>query len=180
MIGSACWSVGAPGHRGVAIAARQIRAGPPRSRQILADQLQAVAQLQHEPGVDDVLGGGAPVHVAAGIALAGLGQRLDQRHDRIAGQLGAACRIASRSKRRDVRLGGDLLGRLGRDQAEPGLSAGERRLDVEHALQARLVREHRPHRGRREQAAVDAESTGETDTFPSCSRSGSSAAPRIA
>ena len=65
--------MGAPGHRGVPVAARQIREGRPGAVQILPDQLEPVAQLQHEPGVDDVLGGGAPMDVATGIARAGAG-----------------------------------------------------------------------------------------------------------
>ena len=154
VIGSACWSVGAPGHRGVAVAPGEARQGRLYPVQFLADQIEGVAQLQNQRGVDDVLGRGTPVHVAAGIARAGLAERLDQGHDRIADQLRA---LADRPQIEagDIRLRGDLLGRLGRDQPELRLGARERRLDVQHALQARLVGEHGAHRGRREQAAVD-------------------------
>ena len=82
--------VGAPGHRRVAVAARQVDQGSLAARQILVDQLERLAQLQHQPGVHDVLSRRAPMHPAAGVARAGLAERFDQRHDGIADQLGAA------------------------------------------------------------------------------------------
>ena len=82
--------VGAPGHRRVAVAARQVDQGRLAARQILVDQLERLTQLQHQAGVHDVLSRGAPMHPAAGVARAGLAERFDQRHDRIADQLGAA------------------------------------------------------------------------------------------
>ena len=113
--------VGAPGHRGVPVAARQSLERRLDAPQILPDQLETVAQLQHERGVDDVLGGGPPVHVAAGIARARMAQSLDERHDGIADQLGV---LADRRQieARDVGVGSDLRRRLppGSGRAAPG------------------------------------------------------------
>ena len=146
--------VGAPGHRGIAMAARQGGERRSDAGEVGADQIETVPDLEHEPGVDDVLRGGAPVDVAAGVARAGLGERLDQRHDRIAGELGAGA-DRGEIEARQLRLGADLGRGLGGDQAEARLRPGERRLDLEHALQARLVGEGGAHRGGAEQIAVD-------------------------
>ena len=56
-------------------------------RQIGLDERQRVADLQHRGGVHDVLGGGAPVHVAAGIAAL-LGELVHDADDRIADEVG--------------------------------------------------------------------------------------------
>ena len=40
--------VGAPGHRRVAVTARQVDQGSLAARQILVDQLERLAQLQHQ------------------------------------------------------------------------------------------------------------------------------------
>ena len=43
--------------------------------------------LEHQPGVGDILGGGAPVHVAPGLAVAQIGQLAHQRDERMPGEV---------------------------------------------------------------------------------------------
>ena len=68
--------VGTPGHRRVAVAACQVDQGSLGARQILADQVQRRAQLQHQAGIHDVLGRRSPVHIATGVARAHLARAL--------------------------------------------------------------------------------------------------------
>ena len=111
------------------------------------------AQLEHERGVDDVLAGRAPVHVArrARIGLGDLGgERIDQRDGDIAGGGG---RFA---QRRDVvafgaRRLGDRVDGARRNDADLRLGARQRDLEIEHALQARAIVERRAHGRARDQ-----------------------------
>ena len=87
--GDACCSHVRPAQHRVAMrvapAWRAHRARRARSASI---ERERIAQLQHEPGVDDVLAGRAPVHVAARLGVGGgdaARQRGDQRNREVAG-----------------------------------------------------------------------------------------------
>ena len=99
------------------------------------------AQLEHQRGIDDVLAASAPMHEARGLLVVPANldrQRIDYGKGDVARGAG------SLQKRRDVVAVGlaglaDLDGRGCRDHADRGLGAGKRRLEVEHALQARPI-----------------------------------------
>ena len=109
---------GAPGQRRVGMPFGLVRQDLGKTLQILLEQGQRTAQLQHQAAVHGVLAGGAEMHVA--LVQFGAAGRLDRRHRRRGNHLGA---------------------RLG---------AGQGGLEVEHALQAAAVGEHRAHRRRHE------------------------------
>ena len=79
--------MGAAGHRRVAMAPGEIGEMAAHRRQILLDQLQAGADLEHHGGVHDVLGRRTPMQPAPGLAGA-VGELADQWQDRIADILG--------------------------------------------------------------------------------------------
>ena len=103
-----------------------------------------VAHLQDGRGVHDVLRGGAPVRPAAGLAR-GARQTGDQADHRIADIARAGGKFLG-VEVLDPGGSGDRFGRVGRDDAEPRLHPGQRRLDVEHALEVGALVEHRAHR----------------------------------
>src|SRR6266581_1994755 len=94
------------------------------------------AYLEELAGLRDVLGRGAPVHVAAGITLADAIQRPDQRHQRMAGlrQAGAHGREVQIL---EMRLADDLASGAFGDNAQLGLRLRQGRLHVEPRLEAR-------------------------------------------
>ncbi|MNE36651.1 hypothetical protein D3C80_1304700 [compost metagenome] len=106
------------------------------------------AQLQHQAAVHGVLAGGAEVHVALGLGVHGgdlPAEGLDQRDRRVAGAGDGD------GQRFDVigfgtAGGGDGRHGGGRDQPDRRLGARQRGLEIEHALQATAVAEHRTHR----------------------------------
>ena len=111
------------------------------------------AQLEHERGIDNVLAGGAPVHVARGLGV-GLGdfggQCLDERN----GHSGGLDRLLA--ERRDVITLGvrgfrDRIDAGCRDHPDGGLGARQRHLDIEHVLQPRAIIEDGTHRRARHQ-----------------------------
>ena len=105
------------------------------------------AKFEHLGGVDDVLGGGAPVHIAGGCGI-GLGdfggERLDQRARDVAG---ADSLLAEPSEVVAVgRAGrGNRIDRRGRNDTDGRLGAGERHFEIEHALHARPIIEDQTH-----------------------------------
>ena len=112
------------------------------------------AHLEELARLGDVLGGGAPVHVAAGVSLAGAVQRPHQRNQRM-----TRSRQPLPDRRQiqegEVRLADNLpRGSLGND-AQLALRLGERGLDVQPGLKARRLGEQRPHAG-----VVDPEGRG--------------------
>ena len=137
--------------RGPAVASGERHVGGDRAIEVRDQRVDAGAQLQHRGGIDHVLLGRTEMDVAGGvrILLGDVGrQGFDQRREDIAGAR------RRRGDRRDIEaldLGGrrDRLDRLVRDDADGGLRAGERRLEVQHALQARAVVDDGPHRGAR-------------------------------
>ncbi len=81
--------MGAARHRRVAVAPRQVGEDAAQRGDIFLDDRKAVAHLQDDGGVHDVLRGRAPMHIAAGLAAL-LCQLVDQRQDRIADDVGLA------------------------------------------------------------------------------------------
>ena len=120
--------VGAAGHRRVAMAPGEVGEVAARGCEVGFDEVEAGADLQHHGGIHDVLGGGPPVQPAPGLPGA-LGELAHQGKDRIADGLGFALeageveRLGMFADR--VRRRGDLRRRLGRNDPEPGLGAGE-------------------------------------------------------
>ena len=139
--------------RGAAMLAGERREAVDRAIEVVDQRIDGGAQFEHQRGVDDVLAGGAPMHVARRlrILLGDLGgQRLDERRNHRAGLDGLA------AERLDVialgaRRFGDRIDAGYRDDAERGLGARQRSLDVEHVLQARTIVEDRAHRRARDQ-----------------------------
>ena len=132
-----------PGHRGVTVAqgkrASSAAAERSRSRAIGAS---ACPRLEDERGVDDVLRRRTPVHPAALVAAA-LDERPDQRNERMLRRRDSLAQLREVVEAR-VRLGGDPLGGRCGDDADLGLSLGERTLDVEPGLNERTRLEDRP------------------------------------
>ena len=94
-----------------------------------------LAQHQQIAGLGNVLRGGAPMHPAAMRFADDAAEFPDQRHDRVAGAREAFV-DARPVHQLQPRLRGDRLGRVGRNDAELGLRAGQRGLDVEPRLPA--------------------------------------------
>ena len=139
-------AVGATGQEHVLAALGEVREGGEQRRELAEEDLVGAAHLEELPGLRDVLGGGAPVHVAAGVALARLVERPDQRHERVA-RLREPGAHRVHVQELEPRLLHDLaLRRLG-DDAELGLGARQRGLVVQPGLEARGLGEERPHAG---------------------------------
>ncbi len=150
--------VGAPGHRRVAVFARELGEMAAHRRQILLDQGEPGADLQHRGGVHDVLGRGAPMQIAPRLARQ-FGHLADERQDRIADGLGLVLqarqveRLAAAGQR--IRRVRDRVGCLGRDDPEPSLGARESRLDLDAAREKGVVAEHLAHRRGAEHVGKD-------------------------
>jgi hypothetical protein len=113
--------------------------------QISVDDDERSTDLQHRGRIHDVLGGRAPMHIAAGFAR-GLRKLMDQRKDGIADDL----RLVAERVVVDhdgAGRGVDGLGRLRWNDVEPRLRAGERRFRLKIAPYQGLVGEHRAHLG---------------------------------
>ena len=136
---------GAARDRRRAVLAREPRERVGQAHELGVDPVERLAQLQHEPGVDRVLAGGAPVHVAGGRRVFLLQQHRelpDERDREVAGESGGAREgVGVEAVRAAAR--GDGRGRRFRDHARPRLGARERFLEVEHRLEARAVGEDR-------------------------------------
>ena len=113
-------------------------------RELAQEDVVGPAHLEELAGLRDVLGGRAPVHVAAGVALAGAIERPDQRHQRMPGA-GQSFSHGSQIEARQVRLADDLAGGGLGDDAQLGLGPRQGRFDVEPGLEARRLGEERPH-----------------------------------
>ena len=148
--------VGAAGHRHVAPAPCQRREMAAQCGQVGLDQLQPGADLQHRGGVHDVLGRGAPMHPAPGLAGA-LGELAHQRQDRVPDRLGLAFEageIEGAGLFGDRRgRPGNRLSRIRRHDPGPRLGPRQRRLDLGTAGQKTELAEHRAHRGGAEHVA---------------------------
>ena len=108
------------------------------------EALPGRAQLEREPGVDDVAAGQAEVEVAA-LGADRLGDLADEGDDVMVG------RPLDLEDPVDVDAGARLEDRerLGRDLATGGLGAGDRELDPEHRLEPGRVGPDRAHLGER-------------------------------
>ena len=122
----------------------QLREDAAQRRDILLDDPQCLAHLEHDRRVHDVLGRGAPMHVAARLAAL-LHELMDQRQDRIADDVGLVPQPVE-VERVEIASGGDLLGGLGRDHAAARLGLRQRDLGLDVAADQRVVGEHGPHR----------------------------------
>ena len=105
------------------------------------------AQLEHERGVDDVLAGRAPMHVARGrrIGLGDLGgERVDQRDGDIAGGDG---RFAQRGEVVAFGPAASAIGSTASAGTMPTAAsrARQRDLEIEHALHPRAIVEDGAH-----------------------------------
>ena len=150
--GQGVLQVGASGHGRIAVAARQRLQRSEDVVQVGLDQLECRAQLQHDRRVHDVLGGRAPVHVAAGVARAGGGELLHQRQDRVADDLGLALQ-AGEVEAGERRLGADFARGRGGNHADAGLGARQRRLHFQAARKISRVGKDRAHFRRAEHIA---------------------------
>jgi len=92
-----------------------------------------MAQHQQVTGLGDVLRGGAPMHPAAMRFAHDAAEFPDQRDDRVAGAREAFVDARPVHQFQPC-LRGDRIGRVGGDDAEFGLGAGQRGLDVEPCL----------------------------------------------
>ncbi len=116
-------------------------------RQVRFNQRQRLAQLQHQPGVHHILAGRAQVHVTLGAGIFSGNQfaqglhQWNRRVPRRGNRLTEGVHIVKRSQ---ARLGNRCDGGL-RNQPDPGLGPGQRRFEIQHALQTSLVAEHLGH-----------------------------------
>ena len=118
------------------------------------DERQGVADLQHGRGVHDVLGGGAPVDVAAGIAAL-LGELMHDADDRVADEIGLRLELREVD---GIRARGalDRIGCVLRDDAGFGLGNREGHFDLDVFRHHRCIGEHRAHGRRAEGVAENA------------------------
>jgi hypothetical protein len=114
--------------------------------------------LLRRAGIDHILAGGAEMHPFGGLGVDGRdagGQRLDQGNRRVGGE------------RRRLADGGDVVergialrcddgGGLLRDHPHLGFGPGQRRLEIQHALQRRAIVEERRHLAVDEEFAEEA------------------------
>ena len=140
--------MGAPGHRRITMALRQVDQDAAQRGNVLLDDRKPGAELQHERAIHDVLRGRTPMHVTAGLAAL-LRHLVHQRQDRIADDVGLVaqgveieCRHVG--ARRDLVRGG-----LG-DYAAARLGPRQCDLDLDIARDQREVGKHFAHRRRAE------------------------------
>ncbi len=144
----------APGHHRAAMGLRLLGERARRGGDVALEHGQAVAHLQDERRIHDVLGGGAPMDIARRVLAGGAAERLGHADDGISDNARAGAEFGEvdtvdRGRRRD------RVRRRLRDDAEPRLRPGERRLDVEHLLHELPVREDAAHLVGAEQRAED-------------------------
>jgi len=112
---------------------------------------EALADLQDDSGVHDVLRGRAPMHIATGLAAL-LGKLVHQGKDRIADDIGLTAKQIE-IEPRGIGLFGDLLRRSLRDHAATRLRFRQRDLDLGIARDQAHVGEHLAHARRAERIA---------------------------
>ncbi len=115
-------------------------------RELAQEDVVGAPHLEELAGLRHVLGRRPPVHIAPGVALAGAIQLPDQGHERMPGA-GQAGSNRSEIEVREVCLASDLAGGAVGNDAQLGLRLGQGRFDVEPGLEARGLREQRPHAG---------------------------------
>ena len=142
--GNRLLEVAAPDHRRVAVAPRQIGQTGGDGGQIILDDRQRLADLEHRRGVRDVLRRGAPVAVFAQLVAAQRIKLRDDAKDGIADPL----RLLAQLRHIDLVDGAvldDLVGGFLGNDFQSGLNAGQRRFDIQVLLSAVLIRPHGAH-----------------------------------
>ena len=135
---------------------------------------RACAQAEHGGGIDRVLAGGTPVHIARGIGVspgdAG-GECLDEGDGEVAG---ARRRLGQISKIERLCFAG-FLNRAWRacgDDADCRLGARERGFEIEHVLEACHIVAYGAHGGARQHGCEQGREGGAHDardlTIPAC------------
>lgn len=132
----------ASGDRCVAVLGGEPCQGAGRASEVGEDGFQGAGGDQHGGRVQDVLAGGAAVHMGGGLPVVlgdGRGQVGDERDDGVAAGAGAQREIP------DVVAGGlggrrrDDLRRHGGGEAQRGLRAGQRGFGIQHRADVRGV-----------------------------------------
>ncbi len=152
--GNGLLQVAAPDHRRIAMAARELGHRSRDRGEVVLDEREALADLQHRGGVGDVLSGGAPMAPFAQAVGAQLHQLLDHAQHRVADALGLRAQLLQ-VDHLEPAVAHDLRRRLCGDDAEPGLDARQSRLDVEIFARAVLVGPHLAHGLGAEEVAED-------------------------
>ncbi len=134
-----------PRHGRVAVALGEAGEGIGDPDDVGFDEVERLANLQDGGGVGDVLGGGAPMAPFAETVPAQGDELLDYRQHRVADPFGLRLQLGEIVFLHRA-VPADFIAGVLRNDAEPGLGAGERRLDVEIFLDAILVGENPPHR----------------------------------
>ena len=143
----------AAGHHGVAMLPGERGQALVERGKIGLDEGERVPDLQDGGGVHDVLGGGAPVDVAAGLAAL-LGELVHDADDGVADEIGLGLQLGDVD---GVRARQPLDGRGGvlGDDADAGLRGRQRHLDLDVARDRRSIAEDRAHGRRAERIAED-------------------------
>ena len=137
---------GAAGHDGVAVGVGQHAQAIGQVGDAVGEDAADLAQLQHQGGVDDVLGGRPPMDGGRSVAAHQRAQAAHQRRDRHAVFADARGQILGPDLGR-LADRGDAVGRRRRDHADPPLGPGQGRFDRQPAADAGRVVEQR-RRGR--------------------------------
>lgn len=147
--------MGAAGHDRVTVPLGELHQDANQLDQIPTEDGVRGPELQHHPGVHDVLGCRAPVDPAA--VVAAVPRELPyERHDRVRGHRQVAL-DRFEIQRLDAGGGRDRVGGGGWDEAEGGLRLRQGRLHVEPPLEHRSFVEDGAHLRRRELVAEQLE-----------------------
>ncbi|OIQ74173.1 hypothetical protein GALL_441770 [mine drainage metagenome] len=181
---------GARHDRGVAVLLREPGKAGNCAVDIREQHVDARAKGEHGSGVDHVLAGGAPVHIARRVRISlgdVRGQRLDEGNCEVAGPPGG---VGQGGKVEAIRLAGtsDRAGRACRNDARCGFRARQGRFKIKHLLEACHIVADGAHGGARQHGREQGGERGTHDgrdlTIPaglcqSQSVFGKPAAPRI-
>ncbi len=142
----------APDRSGAAMTSGECGEAVDGAVEVGEQDIDSGTQLEHQGGVEDVLGARSPAHVGGGggVGLGHLGgERVDERDGDVAGRDRL---LAQRFNIVALHLGGigDLIGGKRRHEADGGFRAGERHNEIQHALQARAIVEDSAHGGARD------------------------------
>ena len=136
-----------------------MRFGQPGQRRrepvdLVRQTLQERTELKDEAGVDCVLAGCAPVHMARRIRSVGSHESGQCRDGRDGGVAGPRSRLGERGNIEHLSAASarDGVGRSRRNDPEAGLGPRQRGLEVEHPLQASAIVERLRARGGAEEA----------------------------
>ena len=155
---------GAAQHGGGLVRAGQGRERVGQARRVTSDQRRAIARLQHQGRVREVLASRALVDARGGLGRRHSGpQALDQGNGQRSGVRGGLGQFG------DVELGrtggGDRLGVIWRDQPQLGQGQGQLGFERQGRLQQRLVAEHGQHLRRRGRSVAQQGRQGRATPF---------------